>query len=222
MKKLLLLLVSGLVVGGCSFTRDTPAPVVNVTAPARPAVNPAAVAKPQVATAKPAQATAPSTTINKIDQDEDGAIVQNSTKPAPKQQEAASSAVAAPGKLIDVAGVEWQMPTSGKIIQPYSAAAKGIDVAGKEGQPIVAAAEGKVVYSGSGLKGYGNLIIIKHKNNYLTAYSHNKQNLVKEGDSVKQGQKIALLGKTDSDKPILHFELRKNGKPINPTAIFSN
>jgi lipoprotein NlpD len=119
-------------------------------------------------------------------------------------------------------GVNWLKPTSGKIIQPYTASTKGVDVQGKEGQDIFAAYGGTVAYSGSGLKGYGNLVIIKHSGNYLTAYSHNKLNLVKEGDTVKRGQKIAELGKTESDRPLLHFELRKSGKPIDPTPIFTS
>jgi lipoprotein NlpD len=121
----------------------------------------------------------------------------------------------------NLGNIQWLTPTQGKIVLPYSVAAKGVDIEGREGQAIVAAAAGKVAYSGSGLKGYGNLIIIKHADNYLTAYSHNKVNLVKEGDSVKRGQKIAELGKTDSDRPLLHFEIRKSGKPINPTSIFN-
>jgi lipoprotein NlpD len=95
-----------------------------------------------------------------------------------------------------------------------------VDVAAREGTPVVAAASGKVAYSGNGLKGYGNLIIIKHNGNFLTAYSHNKVNLVKEGDTVKRGQKIAEVGKTESERPVLHFELRRNGQPLDPSSLF--
>lgn len=117
--------------------------------------------------------------------------------------------------------IRWSWPTSGKIVNSYSASQpgkKGIDIAGKTGQPVVAAAEGKVVYSGSGLKGYGKLIIIKHNNNYFSAYAHNKKIMVKEGSWVKRGYKIAELGNTDADRPMLHFEIRRNGKPVNPLS----
>jgi len=85
------------------------------------------------------------------------------------------------------------------------------------GEPVLAAAYGKVVYAGNSLRGYGNLVIVKHDNTYLTAYAHNSKLLVKEGDSVRKGQKIAEMGDTDTNSPKLHFELRVNGKPVNPT-----
>ena len=90
-------------------------------------------------------------------------------------------------------------------------------IAGKVGEPILAASDGKVVYAGNSLRGYGNLVIIKHDNTYLTAYAHNSKLLVKEGDSVRKGQRIAEMGDTDTNSPKLHFELRVNGKPVNPT-----
>ena len=114
--------------------------------------------------------------------------------------------------------VEWGMPTNGKVIGGFSESAnqKGIDVAGKRGQAVVASAAGKVVYSGSGLRGYGKLVIIKHNKTYLSAYAHNDQLLVKEGQSVTKGQKIAEMGSTDTDQVKLHFEIRKLGKPVDP------
>jgi lipoprotein NlpD len=114
--------------------------------------------------------------------------------------------------------IDWGMPAQGKLIGQFSESAnrKGIDIAGKLGQPIVASAVGKVVYSGSGLRGYGKLIIIKHSNTYLSAYAHNDKVLVKEGQSVSRGQKIAEMGKTDSDQVKLHFEVRRLGKPVDP------
>jgi lipoprotein NlpD len=93
---------------------------------------------------------------------------------------------------------------------------KGIDIAGKAGDPVLAAADGRVVYAGSGLRGYGNLIIIKHNNTYLTAYAHNRSLLVKEDQAVRQGQRIAEMGSTDSDQVKLHFEIRRQGKPVDP------
>ena len=113
---------------------------------------------------------------------------------------------------------EWGMPTVGKLIGEFSESAnrKGIDIAGKLGQPVVASAAGKVVYSGNGLRGYGRLVIIKHNKTYLSAYAHNNYVLVKEGQSVNKGQKIAEMGKTDADQVKLHFEIRKLGKPVDP------
>lgn len=113
----------------------------------------------------------------------------------------------------------WHWPTSGKVISTYSSSAagrKGIDIAGKSGQQVVAAASGKVVYSGNGLARYGNLLIIKHNDVYLSAYAHNKALLVKEGQYVKVGQKIATLGRSGTQQEQLHFEIRRNGKPVDP------
>ncbi len=114
--------------------------------------------------------------------------------------------------------IDWGMPAQGKLIGTFSEAEnrKGIDIAGKLGQPVYASAPGKVVYSGSGLRGYGKLLIIKHNKTYLSAYAHNDKLLVKEGDTVKKGEKIAEMGKTDSDTVELHFEVRRLGKPVDP------
>jgi lipoprotein NlpD len=113
----------------------------------------------------------------------------------------------------------WQWPTKGKILSSYSSTVnsrKGIKIAGKAGQSIVAAAAGKVVYAGNGLPRYGNLLIIKHNDVYLSAYAHNTKLLVKEGQYVKAGQKIARLGSTGTQRNQLHFEIRRNGKPVDP------
>lgn len=110
----------------------------------------------------------------------------------------------------------WRRPANGKIIGVYSASNKGINIAGQEGDPVFASAAGKVVYCGGGLKAYGNLIIIKHNSLYLTAYAHNKKLLVKEGNIVKAGQKIAEMGSTGARRTMLHFEIRKQGRPVNP------
>ena len=114
--------------------------------------------------------------------------------------------------------LEWGLPAQGKLIGQFSESAnrKGIDIAGKLGQPVLASAPGKVVYSGSGLRGYGKLIIIKHNKTYLSAYAHNDKVLVKEGQSVTRGQKIAEMGKTDADRVKLHFEVRRLGRPVDP------
>ncbi len=121
----------------------------------------------------------------------------------------------------DGSTLEWSMPTSGKLISEFSETAnrKGIDIAGKLGQAIVATSAGKVVYSGNGLRGYGKLIIIKHNKTYLSAYAHNDQLLVKEGQIVSKGQKIAEMGNTDTDQVRLHFEIRRFGKPVDPAKF---
>jgi lipoprotein NlpD len=105
----------------------------------------------------------------------------------------------------------------GKVVTSFSrSGGKGIDIAGKFGQVIVAASDGSVVYSGSGLIGYGQLIIVKHNKRYLSAYAHNNKILVKEGDTVKGGQRIAEMGRSGSNRAMLHFEIRRDGKPIDP------
>jgi len=114
--------------------------------------------------------------------------------------------------------LEWGMPAQGKLVAEFSKNAnrKGIDIAGARGQAITASAAGKVVYAGSGLRGYGKLVIIKHNNTYLSAYAHNERILVKEGQSVRKGQQIAEMGSTDAEQVKLHFEIRKQGKPVDP------
>lgn len=115
--------------------------------------------------------------------------------------------------------LDWGWPAQGKVVGEFNdgaGSAKGLDIAGKSGQTVNAAAAGKVVYSGSGLRGYGKLIIIKHNKTYLSAYAHNSQVLVKEGQSVAKGQKIAEMGDSDADRVKLHFEIRRFGKPVDP------
>jgi len=111
----------------------------------------------------------------------------------------------------------WIWPANGKTIGTFSeGGSKGVDIAGKAGDPVIASGDGKVVYSGTGLRGYGKLVIIKHNNTYLSAYAHNQTILVKEGQSVTKGQKIAEMGNTDADQVKLHFEVRRSGKPVDP------
>jgi lipoprotein NlpD len=114
----------------------------------------------------------------------------------------------------------WIWPADGSVIAVFDEArTKGMLIGGNAGDPVVAAADGRVVYSGSGLRGYGNLVIIKHNNTYLTAYAHNKTLLVREDQPVKRGQKIAEMGSTDAQRVQLHFEVRKQGKPIDPARV---
>ncbi|MDA8519940.1 peptidoglycan DD-metalloendopeptidase family protein [Acidovorax sp. NCPPB 4044] len=108
-------------------------------------------------------------------------------------------------------------PSSGSLIAGFDEARnKGYDISGKSGDPVLAAADGRVVYAGAGLRGYGNLVILKHNNTYLTAYAHNQTLLVKEDQSVRRGQKIAEMGSSDTDRVKLHFEIRRQGKPVDP------
>ncbi len=115
-------------------------------------------------------------------------------------------------------GVDLAWPTKNTVVvAPFDDVRnKGIGIAGKEGDPVYASADGKVMYAGSGLRGYGNLVLIKHNNTLLTVYAHNSKLLVKEGQPVKKGQPIAAMGKTDTDRVKLHFEVRRNGKTVNP------
>jgi len=113
--------------------------------------------------------------------------------------------------------VSFQWPTRGNVLASFDEVKnKGIDISGKAGDPVLAAADGKVVYAGAGLRGYGNLVILKHNNTYLTAYAHNQSLLVKEDQAIKRGQKIAEMGNSDADQVKLHFEIRRQGKPVDP------
>ncbi len=135
-------------------------------------------------------------------------------------QPAVAAAVATSGSAGDDEGwVDWMWPTAGNLLGTFDAGKKGIDIAGKPGQAVLAAAGGKVMYAGSGIRGYGNLLIIKHTSSLLSAYAHNKTILVKEGQPVGRGQKIAEMGNSDSDTVKLHFEIRQQGKPVDPSKF---
>jgi lipoprotein NlpD len=141
--------------------------------------------------------------------------------PAMPAASAASAAAgvkpAAPVAAEAEEAVNFQWPTRGNLIAGFDEAKnKGLDIAGKAGDPVLAAADGRVVYAGAGLRGYGNLIILKHNNTYLTAYAHNQTLLVKEDQAIKRGQKIAEMGNSDADQVKLHFEIRRQGKPVDP------
>lgn len=113
--------------------------------------------------------------------------------------------------------IAWMWPSSGALISGYDEIkSKGLKIAGKLGDPVYASADGRVVYAGSGLRGYGNLVILKHNETYLTAYAHNQALLVKEDQTVRKGQRIADMGSSDAERVMLHFEVRRNGKPVDP------
>jgi lipoprotein NlpD len=143
--------------------------------------------------------------------------VPSKTKPVKKQAEAAKKVSKKDESVKYARNINWQWPTRGKLIKSNSPISKkGLDIAGKKGQLIKASGSGVVVYSGSGLLGYGRLIIIKHNETYLSAYAHNSVLMVKEGDSVSGGQKIAKMGLDSNGQALLHFEIRKNGNPVAP------
>jgi lipoprotein NlpD len=149
-------------------------------------------------------------------------VAQQANVPAPAGQPAPapqpSPAVPSAAQTTTEDGVAFSWPHGGQVISGFDETKnKGLDFAGKAGDPVLAAADGKVVYAGSGLRGYGNLVILKHNNTYLTAYAHNQALLVKEEQAVVKGQRIAEMGNSDADRVKLHFEIRKQGKPVDPS-----
>lgn len=145
------------------------------------------------------------------------AAAKADTPAAPVASAQPPASAPAPAPAVGADDVPWQWPSPAKVTAPFSDSTnKGLDFAGKAGDPVLAAGDGKVVYAGSGLRGYGELVIVKHNGTFLSAYAHNRKILVKEGQSVSRGQKIAEMGKTDTDSVKLHFEIRKQGKPVDP------
>ncbi|WP_078751006.1 peptidoglycan DD-metalloendopeptidase family protein [Enterovibrio nigricans] len=204
----------------------TPAVVV-ATAPVAVAAVPVAVAKP------PAVSTGSSAKSVKdnqkyASQNKSGSSSQTEKKVEPKKSKEYSQAVTkskpSADKSVNKAAasnkaITWQWPSSGRVVSGFSSSEmgnKGVDIAGKRGQSITASADGKVVYAGNALRGYGNLIIIKHNDDYLSAYAHNDRIFVSERQSVKKGQKIASMGSSGTNTVRLHFEIRYKGKSVNP------
>ncbi len=143
----------------------------------------------------------------------DAALAAPAPAPAPARPPAP------PPSATAESGIDWGWPAAGKVISGYNdstGANRGLKIAGTLGQPVLAAAAGRVVYSGSGLRGYGNLVIVKHDDTYLSAYAHNSRLLVKEGQTVAKGQKIAEMGNSDAPQVQLHFEIRRFGRPVDP------
>ena len=175
-----------------------------------------------VATAKPVAASAATTTALPASTaaSAPASASSSSAAPAPAASTAAATKPVAPAPAPASGGdddVAWIWPGSGAVLAGFDEAKnKGLDIGGAAGDPVLAAGEGKVVYAGAGLRGYGNLIILKHNNTYLTAYAHNQTLLVKEDQVVKKGQKIAEMGNSDADRVKLHFEVRRQGKPVDP------
>lgn len=194
---------------------------------------PVAAAPPRSTTrpATPAPATrpAPSATGSTIAQQPPAPVSPASTTQAPVAVPAttpvsgpATTPIVATGSSRTVHGITWRWPTSGQLISRFvvgEPTKQGIGVAGNAGQPIVAAADGEVVYSGSGLIGYGELVIIRHSDTFLSAYGHNRKRLVDEGQRVRAGQQIAEMGRSGASRDMLHFEVRQNGKPVDPMGF---
>lgn len=147
-------------------------------------------------------------------------------KPAPAPSSAvvaAPPAAASAAASADEEKLSWMWPSEGRVIATFDEGKnKGVDIAGKAGQQVVAAGAGKVMYAGSGIRGYGNLVIVKHSNSLLSAYAHNRTIVVKEGQSVTKGQMIAEMGDSDADSVKLHFEIRQQGKPVDPSRFLPN
>lgn len=186
-----------------------PAPAAEPPKPVEPASPAPAVA----ATPAPPKATVAEAVPPKP------AVEAPASKPTPSALPKPEPAHADNPPELSSGGVTWRWPSDGKVIGVYVSGEptkQGIDIGGKSGDPVRAAADGEVVYSGNGLIGYGELIIVKHNANFLSAYGHNRSRLVKEGDKVKAGQAIAEMGASASSRDELHFEIRKNGKPVNP------
>jgi lipoprotein NlpD len=168
------------------------------TAPAILPKKPAPTVPPRVADARPAEGSLP---------------------PAAPVTPGIAGVAAAPA-VADEDKVSWMWPSEGKVVGTFEEGKnKGIDIAGKLGQRVMAASGGKVMYAGSGIRGYGNLVIVKHSNNVLSAYAHNRAIVVKEGDPVVKGQTIAEMGNSDADSVKLHFEIRQQGKPVDPSRF---
>ena len=181
-------------------------PPTTEVAVAKPVAPPAAVTPSQVPAA-PATAPAPATSAS-------------AAKPAPPPVVASVPPLAPTPAPPGEEDIGWIWPTApgAAVVAGFDEQRnKGIDIAGKPGDPVLASADGRVVYAGAGLRGYGNLIILKHNNTYLSAYAHNQVLLVKEDQTVRKGQKIAEMGSTDSDRVKLHFEIRRQGKPVDPS-----
>ena len=148
------------------------------------------------------------------------ATSSTATAPTPVASAPVAPVPAAPSAAEDAISFQW--PARGNLISGFDESKnKGLDIGGKAGDAVLAAADGRVVYAGAGLRGYGNLIILKHNNTYLTAYAHNQTLLVKEDQVIKRGQKIAEMGNSDADQVKLHFEIRRQGKPVDPAKYLS-
>ncbi len=206
---------------------------LRLTAPDAPAPGAAPkpgepVATPLVTTPAPA---APGTSLSNTDRSKvdpkTAKLPYSEAAYAKLSAEAAAAAGAAPAAIAPVApavpvasgDTDWAWPVKGKLLSGFTDSTKGIDISGARNTPVLAAAGGKVIYNQSAMRGYGRLVIIKHNDTWLSAYAHNEKVLVNEGQIVKKGEKIAEMGSSDTDTVKLHFEIRKQGKPVDPVKL---
>lgn len=184
-------------------------------ATATPAATPAPLASDAARTTVPSATPGPAAAAAPAPAAAAAAAGSAAAKPTPSIVTASPATPAATASGDEDVG--WIWPAQGSLIAGFDEAKnKGLDIGGRAGDSVLAAADGRVVYAGAGLRGYGNLIILKHNNTYLTAYAHNRTLLVKEDQSVQKGQKIAEMGNSDADRVKLHFEIRRQGKPVDP------
>ncbi len=186
--------------------------VLRVQPPVAVAAIPPGAAAGGVATKPITSSTATPGTVPPV-----GTVLPPATAASAPRPATAASAPVAPATVPSDDDIAWIWPASGTLLSGFDEVKnKGLDIGGAPGASVVAAADGRVVYVGSALRGYGNLIILKHNNTYLTAYAHNQALLVKEDQVVRKGQKIAEMGSSDADRVKLHFEVRRQGKPVDP------
>lgn len=229
--------VATTILAGCA-SRSTNAPVTDMSAgTVAPVTGGTYVVRPGDTLYKIAQAngidTATLTRLNNITDPSQlrvGQVLRLDTSgPAPIPTPAKTSPVTpvtpiappepvATPRASDASAINWGWPASGKIIQSFNPNTKGIDIAGAVGDPVHAAADGKVMYAGNGVRGLGNLVLLGHSDGFITAYAHNQALLVKTGQQVKKGAKIATIGQTDTTSPRLHFEIRRRGNPVDPLS----
>ena len=147
-----------------------------------------------------------------------GGTAARSSAPTATASRASAASSSQPTRAADAAAISWEWPVRGNVITQFSNTTRGIDIAGTVGTPINSAADGTVSYVGNGLRGLGNLVLVTHSNGFITAYAHNSRITVQTNERVKKGQKIAELGDTDATSPRLHFQVRRNGTPVNPLS----
>ena len=202
-------------------TQESPTPEPEAATQEPPAPGADAVSRTEDTETAPVVEPLPAATTTPIAV----AAVQSLSKgselvPSPAPKESSIPPVKPPGTTRVAAGLRWSRPTSGEAIGTFGRGGnKGLDIAGTFEQPIRAASNGMVVYAGSGLVGYGNLVIVKHNSRILSAYAHNERLHVKEGDEVRSGQHIADMGRSGKGRPMLHFEIRRDGKPVDPRGF---
>ena len=196
-------------------------PVITPLAQASPPIEARPLANTQTAKVEPRGTKIPFSERALAQMDAGGAVVTGPAPPPIEPAPPSTPPVAEPDKPsgTDKEDVDWIWPAKGKVLAPFTEASKGMDIAGRKGAPVLAAAGGRVVYAGAGLRGYGKLVIIKHNNTWLSAYAHNENILVKEQQDVRKGQKIAEMGSSDTDQVKLHFEVRRQGKPVDPVKV---